>query len=959
MCDFRTKHKTNFIFCHININSYRHKFASMCDVLNRNIIDYLAISETKLDESFPHSQFHVQDYVLHRRDFTASSGGLLVYIRADLPHRRLVNIEGHTDGIECLCIEITIGKAKTVLTCLYKHPKVKHEIFANYFTNISDELLKSYDDFVFLGDLNCCPTKSNTVKGICDTYGLTNLIKDPTCHKGPSPTLLDVILVNNPRKYSGVFNVPCELSDVHNIIGAATRRFAPLLKPHTVYYRSYKNFNDEYFLNDISMSPFHVADIFDDVDVAWFTSALITNVIDNHAPVRSKTLKKQSVPYMNGALRKAIYARNMARNKFKKFGNSYWELNRKHRNNVVAIRKRSLSNYFAKNCTKHDKSFWNTISPFISDKKSRNGGNIILQDGDKIVADEISVSELFNEYFSSIASEIGFNENINSAEEAIENYSCHPSIIKIHDNVQSVDDFSFTTVTPDSVMLHLKNINPRKSTGFDNIPGKLIRLAHQELAAPITKVINGSMTQNVFPDLFKCAEVSPIFKKTDSLNRGNYRPVSVLTCLSKICETVYNDQLYDHFVNIFDKLLSAFRKGYSCQSLLIKMIDDWKTALDERKTIGTIFMDLSKAFDCLSHGLLVAKMRAYGLSLPSCKLVFSYLRNRRQRVKISQARSSWATLDKGVPQGSILGPLLFNVFVNDMFYFIKKCMLYNYADDNSLSAWRKTLDAVIADLTSDCKIAIQWYSDNGMKANPDKFQFMTLSANRTDDICIDVDETVRIKSERVVKVLGILIDENLKFSEHVSSSCKKAARQLNALARIAKYLDFNSRKLIYNSFIKSNFTYCPIVWHFCGKENNNKLEKIQERALRILYDDKCSSYTQLLDRAGTTTLLISRLKCMALEVFKCISKSNTVSLNNIFQLKDTEYSLRDAVKLIQPRRNCVKHGLRSFSYVGSKLWNDMPRHFKDALDDDDIQGFKSYLKHWSGPRDIDTFYYYL
>ena len=593
--DFRVKHRSNFIFCHININSYRHKFASMCDALNRNIVDYLAISETKLDESFPHSQFYVQDYVLHRKDFTASSGGLLAYVRADLPHRRLVNIDGHTDGIECLCIEITIGKTKTVLTCLYKHPKVKHDIFANYFSSICDELLKSYDDLVFLGDLNCCPTKSNTVKNICDTYCLTNLIKDPTCHKGPTPTLLDAILVNNPRKYLDIINVPCEISDVHNIIGAATRRFAPLLKPHTIYYRSYKNFNDQSYVNDISMAPFHVADIFDDVDdVAWFTSALISDVIDSHAPIRSKTLKKHSVPYMNGALRKAIYARSMARNKFKKFGNAYWELNRKHRNNVVALRKRSLSNYFSKKCSQHDKSFWNTISPFISDKKARNGNNIILQDGDKIVADEISVSELFNEYFSNIASEIGFTENITSAEDAIQHYSCHPSITKIKSNMTMAEDFNFSSVTSDSVMLCLKNINPRKSTGFDNIPGKLIRLAHRELAVPITNLINVSMTQSVFPDIYKCAEVSPIFKKTDSLCRGNYRPVSVLTCLSKICETIYNDQLYDHFVNIFDKLLSAFRKGYSCQSLLIKLVDDWKTALDQGMTVGTVFMDKKK-----------------------------------------------------------------------------------------------------------------------------------------------------------------------------------------------------------------------------------------------------------------------------------------------------------------------------------------------------------------------------
>ena len=245
-----------------------------------------------------------------------------------------------------------------------------------------------------------------------------------------------------------------------------------------------------------------------------------------------------------------------------------------------------------------------------------------------------------------------------------------------------------------------------------------------------------------------------------------------------------------------------------------------------------------------------------------------------------------------------------------------------------------------------------------MQANPDKFQLMVLSSNGLKQISINIDDNVCIKSEPFVKILGILIDENLKFNEHVSSSCKKAARQLNALARIAKYLDFKSRKLIYNSFIRSNFTYCPIVWHFCGKENNNKLEKVQERALRILYDDRSSPYSDLLDRAGTTTVLISRLKCMALEVFKCVNGSNTPSLNKLFEVKDTDYSFRDAVKLIQPRRNSVNNGLRSFSYVGSKLWNDLPRYMKESLHDD-IQCFKSCLNNWNGPTDIDTFSYYL
>ena len=159
----------------------------------------------------------------------------------------------------------------------------------------------------------------------------------------------------------------------------------------------------------------------------------------------------------------------------------------------------------------------------------------------------------------------------------------------------------------------MKQFNIKKATGYDNIPGKIIRLAHKELSVPFANLINISLSRNVFPDIMECAEVSPIFKKDDNLLKGNFRPVSILTSISKIYENVVNNQLLGHFYEIFNDLLSAFRKGHSCQLLLLK---DMKNALDQKHAVGALFMDLSKAFDCLPHGLLVAKLHAYGLTPP-------------------------------------------------------------------------------------------------------------------------------------------------------------------------------------------------------------------------------------------------------------------------------------------------------------------------------------------------------
>ena len=195
----------------------------------------------------------------------------------------------------------------------------------------------------------------------------------------------------------------------------------------------------------------------------------------------------------------------------------------------------------------------------------------------------------------------------------------------------------------------------KTSTGFDDIPCKLLKIGSAPLAPPICNLVNLMFMQSCFPDIIKYAEVAALFKRLDNLNKGNYRPVSILTALSKVFEKVSCVQMSSYFESIFSKFLSGFRPTYSCQTILLKMIEDWKQSIDTGKMVGTISVDLSKAFDSLPHGLLIAKLSAYGVDFNSCKLLASYLYNRHQRVKLGDERSEWSTVNKGVPQGSILG----------------------------------------------------------------------------------------------------------------------------------------------------------------------------------------------------------------------------------------------------------------------------------------------------------------
>jgi hypothetical protein len=287
--------------------------------------------------------------------------------------------------------------------------------------------------------------------------------------------------------------------------------------------------------------------------------------------------------------------------------------------------------------------------------------------------------------------------------------------------------------------------------------------------------------------------------------------------------------------------------------------------------------------------------------------------------------------------------------MNDIFYFIETCDLTNYADDNTIDIIASTVDAVLSALRKDTENAIKWFVNNFMQVNPSKFQFMFLKPITSKVVTPEYVEVrgINIPCESEVNLLGITIDDKLKFDRHINKLCKNAARQLNVMYRFKGIFNLKEREIMYNTFILSNFNYCPIIWHFCGKVYSKKIEHIQERALWFMFNDKTSSYVSLLEKCGYTTLLLRRIKTIASDVFKSLHNLNPSFMNEMFEMKNLTYDLRDSNILFQPKFKKITYGKNTFKYYGAHIWNVLPNNIKTCTD---IVKFKSLLKTWEGPK---------
>ena len=480
-------------------------------------------------------------------------------------------------------------------------------------------------------------------------------------------------------------------------------------------------------------------------------------------------------------------------------------------------------------------------------------------------------------------------------------------------------------------------------------------LASDIISPYLAKIINLSLKKSYFPSDLKCARVTPVYKSKGSYDDpGNYRPISVISYFAKIMEKIIYRQLFTYISNhnFISPAQSAFLKNHSTITSLLHTTSNWNNAIDKGHVSLVCFFDISKCFDCINHSLLLDKLTTYGILNTENRWFRSYLTGRTQATRFNNTLSKFETISIGVPQGSVLGPLLFLLFVND----ICKSPLYSqislFADDTCLYHSGPSIESIIPKIQTDVSRVLKWFSDNKLTVNSEKsFAIVVGSRQKLTSLPfpyppVTFGETV-LKYETVAQYLGVTIDSCLTWKEHINSLTSKIKPKLGALARLSKCLPQAELDTIYKTTIQPYIDYGIIIWGHHSQCNLNMVQKFQNRAARLVTRnfDYLTSSSEIIKSLKWLTVVQRLFYLTNLFMFKCKNGSAPGSFDMITTQRSDihDYTTRHSAQLQLPlvRTENVR---KSFSFQGPLLWNSLPAYFHSI---NNLNEFKHSLKNYS------------
>ena len=568
-------------------------------VINELSFDVITINETRLDESFNDRDVRISGYDIIRRDRNRHGGGVAIYIRNNIPY-----IQRHdllVQDLEKICVEIKKPKSKLFLiSTWYRPPNSPIELFEKFENNL--HLMENENkDLVITGDFNCDLLSTNKdartkkLTDLLDIYQLQQHIQIPTRTTLNSKTLIDLMItkVEDTKTIdSGVIDLG--ISD-HNLVYICRKVSIPKQPPKIVETRQFKNFNTTAFQHDLQ-ETFKTYSFTAEPNTAWNEwKTIFLDVANTHAPIKTRRVKSAHAPWLTDQIKSLSYQRDDLKKKAVRLNSEYYhKAYKKCRNQVTKLIKKCKIEYFnakLKDC-KNSKECWQTINKLLNKHSKSTTVNKVEVNGIDITGDA-NIAQEFNDYFCSVGPTLASNIPITNTDPL--SYVTPVST-----------SFEFHAITYDELIKVVKNLKTNKSPGLDNVSTKLVKEAGDSIIPSLNHLFNLSLSTGIFPEDWKVAKVTPIYKSGEKSDCGNYRPISVISTIAKIFEKIVYTQILDYLDEncIISPNQSGFRSLHSTETALLSLTNEWLINMDQGLINGVLFLDLKKAFDTVDHNIL-------------------------------------------------------------------------------------------------------------------------------------------------------------------------------------------------------------------------------------------------------------------------------------------------------------------------------------------------------------------